>query len=499
MKTLFVRDLHVLEPNTAVDAEFAVKSVTLCAHKNGGHSLTLELADVSGCIPARWWERNNGHCQALQTVRYGRVAGHISIYQQKRSVIVTRIDDIGAPSDLSDYEAVAALPLPELTRRLQAYIKSIRNPHLASLLSLIFGDTGFYGAFADAPAAKSNHHACRHGLLQHTLEVVDIAAAVADVQAAWGYAQSAERDLVVAGALLHDIGKVRELAWDDGCNSYTRQGSLLGHVTLGTNWVSFKMGKVPNFPPLLRDALLHIIVSHHGKPEWGSPVAPMMPEAQIVHAADLLDAQLFYMREAEAEAGEEFVSTWKLDKQKVFVRPETIAPPAAVDADTAPVPAFIPSPKTPRPLLPTLRFRVAGQAASFDTRRLPLIGHVAAGPPLPAEQHWEDQCDVETGGLPPDPQTFLLRVHGDSMAGDGIRDGDIVVVRPQEHHEPEDIVVALLRGSGEAAIKRVEVQDGKVRLVSSNHEFAPIPVPDPQDLQVRGRVVARLRPFADAD
>ena len=509
MKRLFVRDLHSLANDSTIEAEFAIKGVQLCSQKDGGRHLSFELMDVTGGIKAKWWNRDESHCQTLEAVRYGRVFGNVNDYQQKRSIIVTKIDDLGVPGDLSDFEAVAALPVTELTRRLEAHVASIRNPHLTSLLGLVFKDAELRRSFENAPAAMKNHHACRHGLLQHTVEVTDIAAAVAEVQKTWGYESTAERDLVVAGALLHDIGKVYELRWGDHATGYTRRGQLLGHITLGTQAVAMKITQVPGFPVLLREALLHVILAHHGKLEWGSAVMPMMPEALIVHAADLLDAQLFYMQEAEAQASEEFVWQRKLDDRRIFVRSDVIAP-AASDAaapltsmqNAAPIASTAAPREGQRPAIPVLRFATAGRSMpeqSFETRRLPLIGSVAAGTPLAVEQSIEDYMDVEVNGLSSDPNTFLLRVRGESMAGDGIVDGDLVVVRPQEHHEPEDIVVALLRGDNEAAIKRVETHGGEVFLVSSNGDFGPIPIPDPGDLQVRGRVVARLRPAVDED
>ena len=502
VKRLFVRDLHSLPNDACFEAEFAIKGVQLCSQKNGGRHLSFEIKDITGGIKAKWWNCDESHCQTLEAVRYGRVFGNVNDYQQRRSIIVTKIDDLGIPGDLSDFEAVAALTFTELTRRLDAHVASIRNPHLTSLLGLVFKDAELRRSFEDAPAAMSNHHIYRHGLLQHTVEVTDIAVAVAEVQKTWGYASTAERDLVIAGALLHDIGKVYEFRWGGHATGYTRRGELLGHITLGTQAVAMKITQVPGFPSLLREALLHIILAHHGKLEWGSAVVPMMPEALIVHAADLLDAQLFYMQEAEAQATEEFVWQRKLDDRRIFVRSEMIAPATSEADDAASIASTVVPREGQRPAIPVLRFATAGRSVpeqSFETRRLPLIGSVAAGTPLAAEQSIEDYIDVEDSGLLSDPNTFLLRVRGESMAGDGIRDGDLVVVRPQGHHEPEDIVVALLRGDNEAAIKRVESRGGEVFLISSNKDFAPIPIPDPGDLQVRGRVVARLQDVVDED
>ena len=231
--------------------------------KRGGY-LKLTLGDKTGTVGAKWWDCDETDAWKWQDVRYGQVWGTVEDYKGKRGLIVTSIKDLGIPNDLSKFEAVAALPLAELRRRLDAHIASVRNPHLAALLGLIFGDGDLRRKFEECPAAMSRHHACRHGLLQHTLEVTDLAVNIAERQQTWGYERKVERDLVVAGALLHDIGKIRELTWGDGDNGFTRSGSLIGHVTLGSLLVAAKTCKVPDFPgPPLR-----YTDQYHFLPPW---------------------------------------------------------------------------------------------------------------------------------------------------------------------------------------------------------------------------------------
>ena len=145
-----------------------------------------------------------------------------------------------------------------------------------ALLRAFFDDPVFRCGFDRAPAAMGMHHACVHGLMQHTLEVTDLAAAIADVQSRWGY-PAVSRDLVVGGALLHDIGKVCELDWDGPRYGYTRQGRFLGHIHIGSQAVIERTAAIPGFPPDLALTLQHGILSHHGKGEYGSPVPPCCP------------------------------------------------------------------------------------------------------------------------------------------------------------------------------------------------------------------------------
>jgi len=480
MKTQYIKDLA---PGDAVDSPFALRRATRGETRAGAAFLRGQLQDRTGTIGAVAWRLTEEQIGDALAARYVHIRGTVGRYKDGKQVTLgAPPDDLGLPADLSDFTRAAALPRAELSRRLEAHLDTVQNPHLGALLRAFFGDSKFRRHFDEAPAATGLHHACVHGLLQHTLEVTDLAAAMADVQSRWGYI-TVSRDLVVAGALLHDIGKVYELAWDGPEYVYTRRGQFHGHIHLGAQAVTKKIAALPGFPPDLTDALVHVILSHHGKEEYGSPVAPMLPEAQIVHMADALDVQLFYMAEARESA--EGDSGWhhaldgrvKTSGRRVYAGTLDFAP-------VLPMPAPV--------LLPV--FRLADHTAAFETHRLPLRGRTAAGPPVLADDRVEEEFEVAAEGLPAGPGLFLLRVDGESMTGDGIEGGDLIVVRPQDHHEPGAVLVCLNTDDDSVTIKRVErTASGGLTLLSSNPLFAPLPIADPERFRVRGRVLGVAR------
>ena len=484
MKAQYIKDLT---PGNAVDCAFALCRAERCKKQNGDAYLRGQLQDRTGTIAAVAWTLTEGQIGAALASRYVHVRGTVGRYKDGKQVTISSPpEDLGDPEDLSDFTPAAALPRAELCRRLNAHLDTIRNPHLDTLLRVFFDDPKFRRHFDQAPAAMGLHHACAHGLLQHTLEVTDLAAAIADVQSRWGY-PAVSHDLVVGGALLHDIGKVYELTWDGPEYGYTRRGQLYQHIILGFQIVSKKIAALPGFPPDLAEALLHGILSHHGKEEHGSPVAPQLPEAQIVHMADALDVQLFYMM--EARAGADGDTAWhpalegrvKTSGRRVYSGALDFAPDFS---RPAPAPT----------LLPVFRLASREYVAAFETRHLPLRGRTAAGPPVLADDRVEEELDVASEGLPADPGLFLLRVDGESMTGDGIRDGDLIVVRPQQHHEPDAVLVCLNLDDDTVTIKRVErTAAGGLRQLSSNPAFAPIPIADPERFRVSGRVLGVVR------
>lgn len=515
MKTHFVADLLQLEVEGRFQSPFRLLEAQRREKASGVPYLTLRLRDRTGSVEAKWWDCSEEDCGRVLLFRYAHIDGRIKQYHGRKEVHLAappaQMDD---PEDISHYELVAALPLPELRQRLAAAIASIRDPRLRALLDRVFTDPQFRTRFEEAPGAAGMHHACCHGLLQHSLEVADLTARMAEAQGTWGYA-TVSHDLAVTGALLHDVGKVDELTWDeDGGYGLSRRGALLGHITIGIQRVNREMNAIAGFPAALKDAMMHIITAHHGRKEWGSPVAPMFPEAQLVHMADLLDTQLFYMQEAAAGATEEFTAVRKLDGQRLWTRhQEMLAPMREVPSLQTTHPfgeAAAGGPNeevtqqgSPGPillrvgLLPVFRFRPAGgpleDNARFRTRRLPLVGQAAAGQPMLAEEHVEDYFGVEEDGLPSGQDLFLLRVRGDSMTGDGICDGAIVLVRRQAHHAPGEIVVVFLSDWQEAAVKRIgQTPEGQVCLLSSNPAHPPLPVDDPACLLVHGSVLGIL-------
>jgi 3'-5' exoribonuclease len=186
--------------------------------------------------------------------------------------------------DLSDYVPHTDRNIDELWAELNSYVESFTDLHLKALLRSILDDAEIAAAFREAPAAKSMHHAWIGGLLEHVVSLLGIA----DL-AAKHY--RVHRDLLLTGAILHDIGKLRELRWGTSFN-YSIEGQLLGHITIGVALIDRKIAALPDFPPALRVLVQHMVLSHHGKYEFGSPKLPMIPEAVLLHYLDDMDAKM---------------------------------------------------------------------------------------------------------------------------------------------------------------------------------------------------------------
>ena len=279
-----------------------VRGVYLCTQKtlargrNDRAYLSLTLADRSGDLEARVWEQAEQVTSRFAELDLVRVEGTAVVYQgrlQLHLADVERADDPGL--DPGDFVRASELPLDELWRDLRALVATVQSAPLRALLDAVLDDPALAERLRRCPAAKSIHHAFVGGLLQHTLSVarlVDLACA--------HYAREApgllDRDLALCGAILHDLGKTRELTADRGLG-YTDIGRLLGHIVLGDALVEEKLRSIPDFPPELALRLRHVLVAHHGEREFGSPKRPKTAEAFLVHHADALDCQLGFLRD----------------------------------------------------------------------------------------------------------------------------------------------------------------------------------------------------------
>ena len=187
--------------------------------------------------------------------------------------------------DKSDLLPSTTYDVAELWRQLLGFVESFTNPDLKRLLTAMLADSALAQAYREAPAAKQLHHAWLGGLLEHVISLLTLADRVA------AHYPLLDRDLLMTGVILHDIGKVRELSWEIGFE-YTIEGSLLGHIQIGTALTERAIDSLPNFPPRLKTLVLHMILSHHGKLEFGSPKLPMIPEALALSFLDDLDAKM---------------------------------------------------------------------------------------------------------------------------------------------------------------------------------------------------------------
>src|SRR3974377_1922473 len=279
----FVGDLIAGEPVTTF---FLAKQVQVRQRRNGERYLSLILGDRTGEIAAGMGEGGGGAGKWVVEGDIVKVQGLVGTYQQGQQLTITRLRKAMTEEIvLEDYLPRSTQDPAILRARLQETVDQMAEPFLKRLLSNLLADDTFMAAFTTAPAAKAIHHAVLGGLLEHTTSVVGLCRLLAD------YYPAVNRDLLLAAAMLHDVGKVRELTWE-GVFDYSDGGRLLGHITLGALLVEERIRDIPDFPQELAQRLLHCILSHHGELEWGSPRRPKTLEALVLHYAEALDGKV---------------------------------------------------------------------------------------------------------------------------------------------------------------------------------------------------------------
>lgn len=266
--------------------------------RRGDHFLDLTLADRTGSIAARLFGGRDEIHDTVQSYaalfKAGdviRVDGRIDRFQGKLQMLIDKLR-YSEPGeiDASLFEKSSERPIAEMEGELKEKIDSIRNRYLRDLVEKVFEDRRVYDRFLTAPAATRVHHAFRHGLIEHTLSMLAAAEALSGVY------PELDLDLVRTGILLHDIGKTDELGEKAG-DEYTVAGTLEGHIHIGARWADRAMDRIDGFPDELRVQVIHLILSHHGEKEFGSPVVPASREAVFLHQLDNMDAKLANARE----------------------------------------------------------------------------------------------------------------------------------------------------------------------------------------------------------
>ncbi|MDE1155425.1 MAG: OB-fold nucleic acid binding domain-containing protein [Acidobacteriaceae bacterium] len=295
MKEFFVSDAPNFE-NQSVVSYFSVAAMNQRERKGGGTYLALTLADKSGTLEARMWDE---FAQALESCSEGcyvKVQGTVSRYQGKYQITLQKMRRAEESEvEPSDFVPATQYNVAEMAAELRGYVEQFTNGDLQRLVLSFLNDPEFGPQFLAAPAAKRLHHAWIGGLLEHVLHLVRVCLATAP------FYPEVDRDLLVTGAILHDMGKVRELSWKSSFN-YTLEGQLIGHISIAQRMLDRKIleldaehGATP-FPDKLRLLLEHMILSHHGKLEFGSPKLPMTPEAMLLSALDDLEAKFQNLR-----------------------------------------------------------------------------------------------------------------------------------------------------------------------------------------------------------
>ena len=308
MKEFFVQDAARFE-NCTVTTYFVLSSMQVREKKQGGQYLALIVSDKTGSLEARMWDDVADPIAYCSEGCYVKVQGDISKYQGKYQITLKKLR-LAADSEIdpTDFQPATKFDVDEMWTELRGYVSAFKNEDLKRLVFSFLDDQRIGPAFKSAPAAKRLHHAWLGGLLEHVLTLVRVCLAAAP------FYPEVDRDLLVTGAILHDIGKVRELEWKSSF-SYSLEGQMVGHISIAQGMLREKVKEIAPFPEKLTLLVEHMILSHHGKYEFGSPKLPMTPEAILLSALDDLEAKMQALRNefAAAEAvgkGPDEVTEW---------------------------------------------------------------------------------------------------------------------------------------------------------------------------------------------
>ena len=296
MKDFYVADAPRFD-NETVTSYFCLAQLQKREKKSGdGQYLALVLADKTGSLEARMWEEFADAVATCDEGCYVKVQGQISRYGNKWQITVNRMRSAAESEiDTSDFQPISTFPPEQMEAELRGIVANFSEPDLKRLVLAFLDDPEIGPAFMVAPAAKMLHHAVIHGLLEHVLTLVKVCLANAP------FYPEVNPDLLVTGAILHDIGKVRELSWQRTFN-YTLEGQMIGHISIAQGMLREKVNQLAPFPERLRVLVEHMILSHHGKLEFGSPKLPMTPEAMLLSVLDDLEAKFAAMRREFAAA-----------------------------------------------------------------------------------------------------------------------------------------------------------------------------------------------------
>ncbi len=300
MKAVYVEQIRERE---WVESPFLVRDKIMAMAKNGKPYMTLKLVDRTGEVEGRVWDRVDEFARRFEKNDFIQVKGKASVYMGKMQLVIQDLNRVAEEqADLADYMPVSERAVEAMVAELRAKIAAMTDVHLKGLMEAFEADEQFMRGYVKAPAAKAMHHVYLGGLLEHSLAVASLAE---DVAARY---PGIHRDLLVTGALLHDIGKVEELTYARTFD-YSDDGKLLGHIMLGVEMVEEKIRLLPDFPRSLATVVKHLLLSHHGQYEYGSPKRPKTMEAVILNFLDDLDSKINGVR-THIEREPDNASSW---------------------------------------------------------------------------------------------------------------------------------------------------------------------------------------------
>jgi len=292
---VFIKEIKDRDQVTGV---FLVKEKITAMAKNGKPYMNLKLMDKTGDVDAKIWDNVDQVAQLFEKNDFLKVAAKASIYLGKMQLVISDLRRVPEEEvELSDFLPETERDIQEMEAELQTLLATLQNSWLRRLLGDIFGDPQIWPLYRVAPAAKGMHHVYLGGLLEHSLAVAKLVDAVVPLYGAFN------RDLLIAGALLHDLGKVREMKFARAFD-YSDEGKLIGHITIGVEMIHEKISQIPDFPAELAMHLKHLILSHHGQYEYGSPKRPKTLEATVLNYLDDLDSKINGIRTHINKEGE---------------------------------------------------------------------------------------------------------------------------------------------------------------------------------------------------
>ena len=320
MKDLFVSDLSGFEENRSFESFFLVLQKQQRTTKTNKPYLNLTLADRTGDVEGRVWDISDPRiAKDFERGDTVKIRGLVTRFDERIQVKVEQLRKAKEGEvPKSDLLKATQFDVAELWSQVELAVASMENADLKRLLTALLNDAAVGKAYREAPAARQLHHAWLGGLLEHVVSLLKLADRVA------AHYPILDRDLLLTGVILHDIGKIRELTWDTGFE-YSVEGVLLGHIQMGVDLVEKTIATLPGFPERLRAMVVHLILSHHGKLEFGSPKLPMTAEALALSFVDDFDAKMMAVEqefdkcEREGRPGDEMTGkVWSLDNRQML-------------------------------------------------------------------------------------------------------------------------------------------------------------------------------------